>query len=611
MAGNPRRAAPIGRGIAIDRSASAADNDFLQFNTTTNKWEFVTASEAGLLSAAANETVTGDWIFQDQITIQDVGGTDDLTIQHDGSNVDFDFTNTTYANFNFGGTTYYRINAGGALELLGGTDLRIYDATDTDYMTFSHDGSHFIARGTNTAYFIFDTLTGVQLNDGAQFRVFDAANSASFSLYIDSSPRAQWQFSGVDWLEIEGLSNGILLRDGNELRIYNSGDTDYSSFSHDGTDFNAAFTNTTDWNVTGLVGGRMYFNSYGSRIQTGPDTTGSAASFGAANTTDAGSFNYRTYWAYDSYWDHDNEEWAASRTTLGRKFMIDMGYHNDSIRFRYFDGTVSSPWADTDWDNAFIIHGAAARIDVQNGWAFRIYNSGNTDYGHFSHDGTNFTLNVANTDNVDFTGVSDNVRIRDGAGLVIYNDADTDYGLLYHDGTDFNFTTVNTTEINFTGYTGFMQGARGQIAEIQYAFKTSDESVTSSTTLQDDNELANISLEAGGVYLLEAQLFVTLSTTATQDFKAQLVFSSAPTSSRGDLQYEAATSNNTASKILDPISTAWSWNIGNNRANAAWIRGYVDANAATTLKLQWAQNTSSANATTVKAGSWIKLTRVA
>lgn len=37
------------------------------------------------------------------------------------------------------------------------------------------------------------------------------------------------------------------------LRIYDPTDADFGEFSHDGIDFNSAFTGTTDWNITGLA----------------------------------------------------------------------------------------------------------------------------------------------------------------------------------------------------------------------------------------------------------------------------------------------------------------------------------------------------------------------
>ena len=62
------------------------------------------------------------------------------------------------------------------------------------------------------------------------------------SLSANETVTGQWTFEGrVD------IDNGIA------LRLYDSTDTDFADFSHDGTDFNLAFTTTTDWNVTGIT----------------------------------------------------------------------------------------------------------------------------------------------------------------------------------------------------------------------------------------------------------------------------------------------------------------------------------------------------------------------
>ncbi|MCH8134447.1 MAG: hypothetical protein IIB77_00540, partial [Proteobacteria bacterium] len=49
------------------------------------------------------------------------------------------------------------------------------------------------------------------------------------------------------------FENQLDIDNGNSLRIYDSTDTDFANFSHDGADFNLAFTTTTDWNITGIT----------------------------------------------------------------------------------------------------------------------------------------------------------------------------------------------------------------------------------------------------------------------------------------------------------------------------------------------------------------------
>lgn len=101
---------------------------------------------------------------------------------------------------------------------------------------------------------------------------------------------------------------------------------------------------------------------------------GITAAVGSTQHTDAAALNYRAYLAYDAYWDDSTDSWTAVRTDIGRKWMIDMGYHNNTFRVRTFDGTVSSPWADSAWTNLFtvntvgagLLYGSAARLELNS-----------------------------------------------------------------------------------------------------------------------------------------------------------------------------------------------------------------------------------------------------
>ncbi|NCO05032.1 MAG: hypothetical protein GW939_02695, partial [Candidatus Magasanikbacteria bacterium] len=104
------------------------------------------------------------------------------------------------------------------------------------------------------------------------------------------------------------------------------------------------------------VNGDIRASQTGGRFQASGDGTGYSGTLGSAQHTDAAGLSYRTYWAYDSYWNETTNQWNANRTTLGNKWMADMGYHQNSFRIRRFDGTVSSPWADSDWTNLFVVN---------------------------------------------------------------------------------------------------------------------------------------------------------------------------------------------------------------------------------------------------------------
>jgi len=150
------------------------------------------------------------------------------------------------------------------------------------------------------------------------------------------------------------------------------------------------------------------------------------------------------------------------------------------------------------------------------------------------------------------------------------------------------------------------------------AVKASDETATTSA-LQNDDDLTNLTLEAGGRYALDGCLFFD----ATSDGPG-LQFDFATTQNVGDdcmvVAHGIDTSGNSYSRCM-------SWNSGGNNstnanttafndsANPSFsISGIIAANASTDgyLYLRFAQsNTPSPNVgITLKAGSWLRLTRI-
>lgn len=103
----------------------------------------------------------------------------------------------------------------------------------------------------------------------------------------------------------------------------------------------------------------------GARVQAGHDGGGHSGVFGSTQQTDAGTLDYRTYWAYDAHWDEVNNQWEANRTTLGKKWVAEMGYHQDSFTIRRFDGTVSAPWADSAWSTFFTVK-SDGEVEIQS-----------------------------------------------------------------------------------------------------------------------------------------------------------------------------------------------------------------------------------------------------
>ncbi len=69
------------------------------------------------------------------------------------------------------------------------------------------------------------------------------------------------------------------------LTIQDSGKADSAAFSHDGTDFNTALTNTTDWNVTGITTFQLPGSIKMAELAAAPADTAGYGQLWVKNTT--------------------------------------------------------------------------------------------------------------------------------------------------------------------------------------------------------------------------------------------------------------------------------------------------------------------------------------
>jgi hypothetical protein len=153
--------------------------------------------------------------------------------------------------------------------------------------------------------------------------------------------------------------------------------------------------------------------------------------------------------------------------------------------------------------------------------------------------------------------------------------------------------------------------------QVQRVVKSADETVTSSTTLQNDNHLV-FSVAAGGTYIFEVFLLADCAANNV-DMKIAFTFPAGsmvfgvlgldPATGAGGVVGNIQTSG-TASATSG--STAVSVGVaGGHAITANAVRGSFVASGAGTVTLQWAQDSSSANGVTVSAGSYIRAERVA
>lgn len=150
---------------------------------------------------------------------------------------------------------------------------------------------------------------------------------------------------------------------------------------------------------------------------------------------------------------------------------------------------------------------------------------------------------------------------------------------------------------------------------VDYILKTADESVTSSTTLQNDNHLA-ATIGATGTYAADLHLWITSAADAAGDIKVSFTFPTGTLHMSGDgLDTSLATGfggTSTGLGVLSATSGTSTIAFGASTSTlCVRVHALLIATATGTLQLQWAQNGSNGNATTVKAGSHMIVRQVA
>lgn len=179
---------------------------------------------------------------------------------------------------------------------------------------------------------------------------------------------------------------------------------------------------------------------------------------------------------------------------------------------------------------------------------------------------------------------------------------------------------VTTVEGGFTTVNSYITDALNRIASLETrmtsaeaetvtAYKAADESRTSTVTLTDDLHLT-IPVATSAVYAIEAFLLVEGDPAAD----IALTFAG-PASSTGGWAPVAATlstSDGTGSLRLTKFSFGTSSTMGITAAGLVVLPhgALITAGTAGTLKLQWAQAVTSATPTVLRAGSWLRLSRL-
>jgi hypothetical protein len=161
----------------------------------------------------------------------------------------------------------------------------------------------------------------------------------------------------------------------------------------------------------------------------------------------------------------------------------------------------------------------------------------------------------------------------------------------------------------------FVDAADINALQTFYAIKGADESVTSSTALQNDDDLsADLAI---GIWLVEAHLYHTGA--AAGDIQTAWTTTGTITClSRGVIAPSGAATDVTgAASAIRIQALSFTLTVGARFGTDGTNTGHsverliLDVDAAGTLQLQWAQFSSNGTATTLKAGShlvWKQLT---
>lgn len=153
------------------------------------------------------------------------------------------------------------------------------------------------------------------------------------------------------------------------------------------------------------------------------------------------------------------------------------------------------------------------------------------------------------------------------------------------------------------------------VGQVLTAYKTGDTSRASTTTTSPDPHL-QVSVAANAVYQVE--MFIAYTSLDTVDIQFDY---SAPASATGilspwapDQSLAASGTTGTVRYVADASVTA-ARAVGGSDASTIVtgrpVGTLITSGTAGTFSFDWAQNLSNATATVVKAGSWIRLTRMA
>jgi hypothetical protein len=145
--------------------------------------------------------------------------------------------------------------------------------------------------------------------------------------------------------------------------------------------------------------------------------------------------------------------------------------------------------------------------------------------------------------------------------------------------------------------------------------KTADESVTSSTTLQNDDHLS-IAIPGAGSYEIDISLGITSAANAAGDIRVGATFPAGTMTLFVDALDASLASSHTGTILRHALALTSGVDPGegfgaSTTQTYASLKFLFVATASGTFQFQWAQLASNASATTVKANSFLTMRQMA
>jgi hypothetical protein len=165
-------------------------------------------------------------------------------------------------------------------------------------------------------------------------------------------------------------------------------------------------------------------------------------------------------------------------------------------------------------------------------------------------------------------------------------------------GTNGQVLTADSTAGTGLAWTTLTAGAT-----VKSVRKSSDQTVTSSTTLVNDSQL-KFAIEANATYTFQAWLYV-YAADGTPDIKVTFTSPAGSTLFWSSSQVIFLANASTTLTVVAPGGTTGDFFVDSNLRVVELFGSVLNSSTAGDVQLQFAQNTSSANGTSVKAGSYI------